>query len=190
MGDPQITKRYTLAEYLELEEAAEYRSEFYNGEIYAMSGATPAHSRIASNCNFAMTNAFRGKGCLPYEASLKIYVREIDTVLHPDLSVICGPLEVDPSTPTLVENPTLILEVLSKSTSKYDRSGKFFKYRMIPSLQTFVMIQQSEPSVTVAFKSPIGQWDFTDYFGLEATVELRPLGVSITMKQIYEWIEF
>jgi Uma2 family endonuclease len=190
MGNPDENKRYTLAEYLELEEAAEYRSEFYNGEIYAMAGGTPAHSRIASNCNYGLTDAFEEKGCDVYDPSLMIQVEELNIVLYPDASVVCGPLDSDPSTPNLIRNPSLILEVLSKGTSKYDRSGKFIKYQMIPSLQTYVLVEQKEPRVYVGHKNTQGEWSFSNYFGLEAIVELTPFGVSIAMAQIYKRIKF
>ncbi len=190
MAHPQEIKRYTLAEYLELEEQADYKSEFYNGEIWAMAGGTPAHSRIASNCNYALTGIFEAKGCQVFESSLMVQIERLQVVLYPDVSVICGPLELDPDASTLVRNPSLILEVLSKGTGKYDRGGKFIKYQMIPSLQTYVLVEQSEPRVFVAHKSPNGEWGFTDYFGMHETVELTPLGVSISMAQIYRWIEF
>lgn len=190
MGPREEIKRYTLAEYLAMEEASEFRSEFFNGEIHAMAGGTPSHSRIAVNCTNAMTNAFDSKGCEVFESSLMIHVEKLDVVLYPDASVVCGPVESSASSPSLVKNPSLILEVLSKGTSKYDHGAKFFKYQMIPSLRTYVLIEQKEPRVYVAHKSPQGEWRVTDYFGLEGMVELTPLGVSISMADIYRRISF
>lgn len=190
MGHPEETKRYTLAEYLELEEAAEYKSEFYNGEIYAMSGGTPMHSRIAVNCTNALTDAFDAMGCDVYESSLMVYVEKLNVVLYPDASVLCGPLDSDPSTPNLVRNPSLILEVLSKGTAKYDRGSKFLKYQMIPSLQTYVLVEQHEPRVYVGHKNMQGEWGFSNYFGLDMVVELKPLGVVIPMAAIYKRVAF
>ncbi len=190
MGIQDEIKRYTLAEYLEMEEQAEYRSEFYNGEIFKMAGSSPEHSTICSNCGFALKLALGEKGCRTMDASLMVYVERINIVLHPDITVICVPLERDPNGTNLVRNPSVIVEVLSDSTQKYDRGNKFFKYKMIPSLQTYILVQQHEPSVHVAYKNKNGSWDFDDYFGLDAVVALKPFGVSITMAQIYEWIEF
>ncbi len=190
MGNPEIIKRYTLAEYLEMEEAAEYKSEFYNGEIYAMAGGTPTHSRISVNCMYALTDAFESRGCDVYDPSLMVFVEKLNLVLYPDASVLCGPPESDPKTPNLVKNPSLILEVLSKGTSKYDRGDKFFKYQLISTLQTYVLAEQFEPRVFVAHKNAAGDWGFSDYFGLEAVVDLKPLGVTIAMADIYKRISF
>jgi Uma2 family endonuclease len=190
MGIEGEIKRYTLAEYLELEEQAEFWSEFYNGEIFAMAGGTPEHGTIASNCGRAIGDAFEAKGCRTIDASLMVYVEKINAVLHPDLSVICGPLERHPNGKNLVRNPGLIVEVLSDGTEKYDGGNKFFKYKMIPSLQAYILVQQHEPMVHVSYKNENGSWDFDDYFGLEAVIDLKPYGVSITMAQIYKWIEF
>jgi Uma2 family endonuclease len=190
MGHPQETRRYTLAEYLALEELAEYKSEFYNGEIFSMAGGSPEHSRIAANCMYAMMGAFEEKGCQVFESNLMIKIEKLNVVLYPDASVFCAPLERDAAFSTLVKNPTLILEVLSKGTAKQDRGSKFIKYQMIPSLQSYVLVEQNEPRVYVAHKSTLGAWEFSDYFGLEEVVDLKPLGVSIPMKQIYKWLEF
>jgi Uma2 family endonuclease len=110
--------------------------------------------------------------------------------LYPDVSVICGPLEFVADSSVLVTNPSLILEVLSKGTSKYDRGSKFFRYQMIPSLKTYVLVEQNEPRVYVFHKSEAGGWDVTDFFGLEEVVYFAPLGASIAMADIYKWIKF
>jgi Uma2 family endonuclease len=190
MGIEEEIKRYSLTEYLAMEEEAEYRSEFYNGQIFAMSGGSPEHSSIAVNLTSSMTEVFKDKGCRVFDANLMIRIEDLNSVLYPDASVVCGPLDRDPQRRNLVRNPTLIVEVLSKSTNRYDRGNKFFKYQMIPSLQTYVLVEQGEPTVHVSHKNEDGAWDVDNYFGLEGTVDLKPHGVSITMAQIYQWIEF
>ncbi|HEX2900942.1 MAG TPA: Uma2 family endonuclease [Bacteroidia bacterium] len=190
MGIEEEIKRHTLAEYLAMEEQAESRSEFYNGQIFAMSGGSPEHSTIAANFISSMNDAFRNKGCRVFDASLMIRIERLNSVLYPDASMVCGPLERDLQSSNLVRNPALVVEVLSKSTQKYDRGNKFFKYQMIPSLQTYVLAEQSEPIVHVSHKNANGAWEFDNYFGLDAAVDLKPFGVSITMAQIYQWIDF
>jgi Uma2 family endonuclease len=189
MGYPAEIKRYTLAEYIEAEELAEFKSEFYDGEIFAMSGGTPEHSGIAVNCILAMTAAFKGKGCRVFESNLRVQVESLNNVMYPHASVICGPLDRNPASSSLVRNPTLVLEVLSKSTAAYDKGSKFHMYQMIPSLTTYVIVEQSHPRVFVHFKEN-GTWDVDHYFSLEDIVELKPHGVSISMKEIYEWVKF
>ncbi len=190
MGHPAETRRYTLEEYLELEELAEYKSEYHHGEIFAMSGGSPEHSSIALNCSSAMKNAFKKTGCRVFESNLRVQVEVLDNVMYPDASVVCGPLEKNPKSPTLVRNPSLILEVLSKSTSSYDRGSKFHMYQMIPALRTYVLVEQSQPRVYVHYKNENGAWDVDHYFSMEDVVQLKPHGVGLAMQEIYEWIEF
>lgn len=190
MGHPQQLHRLTLAEYLEMEGAAAYKSEFHNGEVHAMAGGPPMHSRISANCTYALTNAFDELGCDIYESNLMVQVEKLNTVLYPDASVVCGTIEHDPQAPNLVRNPSLILEVISKGTGKYDRGSNFFNYQLIPSLRTYVLVEQNEPRVYVGHKSEDGGWTFYDYFGLEAVVELAPFGVSVPMTAIYKRVVF
>ncbi|MBK9449166.1 MAG: Uma2 family endonuclease [Bacteroidetes bacterium] len=185
MGIEEEIKRYTLTEYLAIEEEAEYRSEFYNGQIFSLAERSPEHSAIAANFIYGLANAFRDKACRVFDSSMMVRIEDLNSVLYPDASVICGPLNRDPQRRNLVRNPTLIVEVLSKSTHRYDRGNKFFKYQMIPSLRTYVLVEQDEPTVHVSHKNEDGAWDVDNYFGLEGTVDLKPHGVSVTMAQIY-----
>ncbi len=190
MGYPAENRRYSLAEYIEAEDVAEGKNEYYDGEVYAMSGGTPAHSGISANCTSALKSSFRSLGCRVFESNLRIQVESLNNVLYPDASVICGPLDCNPKSPTLVRNPTLVLEVLSKGTANYDKGSKFHMYQMIPSLRTYVLVEQSHPRVYVHYKKEDGAWDVDHYFGIGSVVELKPLGVSIAMADIYEWVEF
>ncbi|MBL0015995.1 MAG: Uma2 family endonuclease [Bacteroidetes bacterium] len=110
MGYPAENRRYSLAEYIEAEDVAEGKNEYYDGEVYAMSGGTPAHSGISANCTSALKSSFRSLGCRVFESNLRIQVESLNNVLYPDASVICGPLDCNPKSPTLVRNPTLVLE--------------------------------------------------------------------------------
>jgi Uma2 family endonuclease len=190
MEHPAETKRFTLAEYVEAEELAESKNEFYDGQIRKKPFVVPEHSFLAANCGSALKNAFKPTGCRIFDSSLRIQVEQLNNVLYPDASVICGQLDRDPNSPTLVRNPVLVLEVLSKSTAAYDRGSKFHMYQMIPSLKTYVLVEQSQPRVYVHFKNDDGAWDVNHYFGLEDIVVLKPLGVSLAMTEIYEEIIF
>lgn len=183
-------QHYSIHEYVAMEESAEYKSEFYHGEIHAMAGGSIEHSEIAVNCTSAMKAAFKEKGCRVFESNLRIYIESLDTVLYPDASVFCDMVERNLNSPTLAQNPTLIMEVLSNGTANYDRGNKFFKYQMIPSLRTYVLVEQSTPEVHVNYKHEDGSWEVDHYDVLEQVVELKPLGVSIPMEIIYEWIQF
>ncbi|MEY3444313.1 MAG: hypothetical protein RLZZ519_2594 [Bacteroidota bacterium] len=185
MGFDEEIVQYTLSEYLAKEEQTEYRSEFYNGQVFSLAERSPEHSAIAANFTYALTTALQGRTCRVFDSSLMVRIEDLNSVLYPDASVICGPLDRDPQRRNLVRNPTLVVEILSKSTHRYDRGNKFFKYQMIPSLQTYVLVEQDEPTVHVSHKNEDGAWDVDNYFGLDGIVDLKPHGVSITMAQIY-----
>lgn len=190
MGYPAEKRRYSLLEYIEAEESSEKKNEYYDGEIYAMAGGTPAHGAICANCIAGLKVAFKGSGCQTFDSSLRVQVESLNNVLYPDASLVCGPLDCNPVSPTLVRNPTLILEVLSKGTANYDKGSKFHMYQMIPALKTYVLVEQGHPRVYVHFRKEDGAWDVDHYFGIGGVVELKPLGVSIAMADIYDWVEF
>ncbi len=181
MGIHLNTKRYSLAEYLEREEMAEFKSEFYNGHIVERPLFAPEHSLIAANCLCVMGNALENKNFRVFESSLMIQIERINAVLYADGSIFCNSVDQNPIHRNLVRNPSLILEV---------GASNFFKYQMIPSLQTYVLVGEKEPLVHVAIKNLNGGWNIDDYCGMEAVVDLKPFGVSITMAQIYKWVTF
>jgi len=118
---PEQSRRLTEAEYLEIERAADFKSEFFGGEMFAMAGGTPQHSLIATNLAREFGNRLKSSHCLPYNADLRIKVETTGLCTYPDLSVICGQLQFAEGTDDTVLNPTLLVEVLSPSTEAYDR---------------------------------------------------------------------
>ncbi|MEM7038811.1 MAG: Uma2 family endonuclease, partial [Bacteroidota bacterium] len=150
--------KYTYQEYLAMEANAEYKSEFYNGKIYAKSGATFTHSLIGTNTTSILGNALNGKDCLTFNSDLNIRIEAADANAYPDAFVICGPPEFDQGRKHVVTNPTLIVEVLSDGTAAWDRGGKFKRYRQIPSLKEYVLIEQEDIQVEVFRKNEIGFW--------------------------------
>ena len=136
---------------------------------------------ISANFLRAFGNAAAEKDFRVYESSLMIEVEDMDSVLYADGSVFCDPLDQNPIHRNLVRNPNLILEV---------GSSRFFQFQMLGSLTTYIYVEEQEPIVHLASKNGSGNWSVTDYFGLEAFVDIKPFGVSIAMAQIYEWIDF
>ena len=129
----------SATEYLTIERAAPTKSEFYDGEMFAMAGGTAVHSLIGTNAAIEFGNKLRGKKCVPYNADLRIQVQATGLFTYPDLSVICGPLQFADGDDT-VTNPSLIVEVLSPSTEAYDRGQKFLQYRQIPTLREYLLV--------------------------------------------------
>lgn len=190
MAIPQKKSFITPEEYLRLEREAEYKSEYYAGEIFAMAGGKAAHSLIPMNVGAELRNHLKGKGCVPYDSNLRIMVPATGLYTYPDLSVICGPLEYAPDTDDTIVNPTLLVEVLSDSTEGYDRGKKFEHYRSIPSFREYVLISQAAPSVEVFSKQPDGNWMLIHLKGLDAKARLQSLDIELSLAEIYYEVQF
>src|SRR4051794_35245398 len=130
MTSPQPVKRFTPAEYYALEREADYKSDYYRGEIFAMAGGSAGHSLITANIGGEVRQRLKGKPCRAYESNLRLGVLATGLRCYPDLSIYCGPLQFDPEDKSgeTATNPTLLFEVLSKSTEGYDRGAKAENY--------------------------------------------------------------
>lgn len=191
MGLPASKTRMTVEEYFQMEETSEVKHEFDEGEVLAMSGGTPPHSAIATNFLGSIWMRLRGNPCRPYDSNLRIRAGKSTRYVYPDALVICGPLEFDPLDPngTTVLNPTMLAEVLSKSTERYDRGTKFDRYREIESLQEYVLIDQNEPRVDVFLRRE-SNWTLMPVRGIEGIVRLESLSIELPMAEIYEGVVF
>lgn len=188
MGNPEPVHYYTVAEYLALEEAAEYRSEYVDGEIFAMAGGSPNHDMICSECARVIGNAILGSGCETHTSNMKVRNETSSVFYYPDLSIACGKAEFDSD--GILTNPVILFEVLSPSTEAYDRGEKFQRYKQISSLREYVMIAHKKPQIDVFFKTDAGFWRIDSYAGLDDVMELRSLGIQIKLADIYRRIEF
>ena len=140
MGNPEPIRRYTVAEYLALEETAEYRSEYFDGEIFAMAGGTGNHSRIGVACMSILDGLLANSPCEVFDGSLKIRIQDSNAYCYPDLSVVFGKPLFEGDKELILKNPMLIVEVLSKSTEGYDRGEKFQYYKQIDTLRELSLI--------------------------------------------------
>jgi Uma2 family endonuclease len=190
MALPQPSRHLTEAEYLEIERAAEFKSEFFEGEMFAMAGGTPRHSLLGTNVAVEFANRLRAKPCVPYNADLRIKIEATGLLTYPDLSVICGPLQFAGGTDDTVVNPTVLVEVLSDSTEAYDRGKKFEHYRQIPTLQEYLLVSQTEPRIEQFIRQPDGHWLLHEAAGLEASLELPALGISISLGEVFARVTF
>lgn len=183
------TQTYTVAEYLAMEEVAEYRSEYFEGEIFAMAGGSPSHDRIASDCDRFIGDAIQGKGCETFTSNMKVRIENSNAYYYPDLSVACG-AEFDGNGQGALINPILLIEVLSKSTEAFDRGKKFHRYKQIKSFREYVLISQDEPHIDVSFKTDDGIWRLDSYAGLDDVLELRSLSIRVKLADIYRRVGF
>lgn len=187
---PKASRRLTQDEYLAIERAAEFKSEFFDGEMSAMAGGTPQHSLIATNLAREFGNRLKGGQCVPYNSDLRIKVEATGLFTYPDLSVICGALRFAEGTNDTVTNPTVLVEVLWDSTEAYERGRKFEHYRQIPTLQEFLLVSQKEPRIEQFIRQADGRWLLTEAAGLTQALELPSLKTSILLAEIFARVEF
>jgi len=189
MSVPVIEQRLTEAEYLQVERAAEFKSEFFGGEMFARAGGTPQHSLIATNLAREFKNALKHGPCVAYNADLRVKVEATGLPTYPDLSVVCGPLELATGTDDTMVNPTLLVEVLSDSTEAYDRGKKFEHYRQIPSLREYLLVSQHEPRIE-QFVRQTDCWIFDEVVGAETEIKLPSLDIALSLAEIFANVQF
>lgn len=189
MGLPKPQQKLTVEEYLEIERKAEFKSEFYRGEMFAMSGGTKRHSVIGGNVLSELHFKLKGHPCRPYNSDLRV-MSPSGLWTYPDVSVACGANPSDDETADLLRNPVLIIEVLSDSTEGYDRGKKFDHYRTIESLKEYVLISQNEPMVLTFLRLDDGCWKMQPIHGLEQSVKFESINVVVPMTDIYRDVSF
>jgi Uma2 family endonuclease len=186
-----IQSLLTPQQYLELERAAETRSEFYDGVMYGTAGTSLEHSIIAGNLFAAMHSALRGSPCMSASSDLRVRLDK-RTYVYPDIVVVCEqPKFGDDSVDTLL-NPTLVIEVLSPSTERHDRGFKWARYRTLESLQTYVLVSQAEARVEVYKRQADGAWLLSEAVGVDSTIVLGVLGgktVRVALADVYERVQ-
>lgn len=183
MTSPAPRHRYTFKEYLELEEVARVRHEFYQGAIYAMAGGTPEHAAMAAAITALLGRQLDPKSCRAYSSDLRVRVLATGLATYPDVTVICGPSERDPESATHVTNPKLVVEVLSNSTADYDRGEKLEHYRQIPSLEGVVLVDHERERIDLWTRSG-GTWGARS-FGAGEIVPLDMVGAALSVDEVY-----
>jgi len=187
----ETKRRYTLDEYLALERESDARLEFWDGEVFAMSGGTLGHERIMGNTFDLFRVQLRASECTVFGSNMQIKVPTAPPYRYADGSVVCGKVEVERfNANDLLLNPILVYEVLSPSTEAYDRGDKFTHYKSIPSLREYLLIAQHRPHVTHYLKQGDGTWSYTEVNGLEGIIEFPSLGVTLKLSDIYLSVEF
>jgi len=180
----------TEAEYLQQERQAEVKSEYHAGRIYAMAGASTEHTTITFNVIVAIGLQLRGKSCRGLSNDMRIKAPDSRFYTYPDLSVACGELILEDEHGDTLLNPTLLVEVLSPSTERYDRGAKFAHYQRIESLKEYVLISQDRPRVEHYVKQADGSWNYTAADGLAESINLPSIECSLDLSAVYENVEF
>ena len=182
-------RKYTPEEYLALEEKAEYKSEYVSGYIFKMAGATEAHNDITLNTAALLKTKLRGK-CKTYANDMKVWVEEAGTFFYPDVTIVCGNRKFYNNKRDTVENPILLIEVLSKSTEEYDKNDKFFTYQHIESFKEYVLISQNRPAIQQYMRQPDNTWLYKATIGLGSEVYFESVDTQLLLADIYDLVEF
>ena len=183
--------KYTLEEYLALDRDSEEKFEYWDGNVWTMSGASEKHNIIVLNVAAELRTQFRGRGCRAYPSDMRVEVPAYPPYRYPDVSALCGNSAIKTMNGLeLLTNPQLIIEVLSDSTEGFDRGDKFTYYKSIPSFSEYLLISQKRPHVSQFIKQSENVWTNIDYNDLEATVELSFTDCRLALGEIYRDVAF
>ncbi|MEO7767893.1 MAG: Uma2 family endonuclease [Ferruginibacter sp.] len=177
-------------DYLEAERKAFEKHEYYKGEIFAMGGASFAHNKIFSNLFGELAVKLKGKTCKPYGSDLRIHIPSNTLYTYPDISIICGKEESTDDQFDTATNPSVIIEILSKSTRDYDKGSKFTLYRAIETLKEYILVDSTNISVEKFIRNADNSWQFTEYSSLTEMVSIKTVEVNFYLSDVYEAVEF
>ena len=189
MGALKLNHQYTFEEYLNFERTSETRHEYHDGEIVAMAGGRPKHSQITNNTSRAIGNALDDKDCIVYGPDLKVRVEKANRGLYPDLLVVCGDVELYNDKVDVITNPSLIIEVLSPSTERYDRTSKFRLYCQLPSFKEYMLIATDYPTVETFYRETEGYWHIGNAIGMDSNIHLKSIDCTIQLADIYKKVK-
>ena len=182
---------FTPEEYLAMEISAEYKSQYVAGEIFAMAGAEPWHTKIVSNLVVALGGRLRGRPCDVYSQDMCVQAKASAMYTYPDVVALCGEGKFDGPSPQSLTNPQVIFEVLSPGTEGFDRGEKFARYRRIETLVDYVLVASTHMHVEHHVRQPNGVWTRTehgDFPGEE--IRLASLGCALPLAEVYERVNF
>ncbi|MBX9578754.1 MAG: Uma2 family endonuclease [Gemmataceae bacterium] len=183
-------RKLTAAEYLERERAATEKSEFYDGVMYAMAGASPAHNDAKDNLAGELHAQFKGGRCRANVSDQRVRTGPGGLYTYPDLVITCGTREYAADDPNTLTNPTAVVEVLSDGTESYDRGDKFLLYQRIASLREYVLVSQRGPVVERYVRQADGTWTYSAVVGLDAEFAFATAPARVRLADIYAGVTF
>ncbi|HEY0005134.1 MAG TPA: Uma2 family endonuclease [Pyrinomonadaceae bacterium] len=176
----------TPEEYLAFEREAEYKSEYFDGIMYAMSGASLAHNTIVANVIIELGPQLRGRPCRVLPSDMKVRLPDSRKFFYPDVSVVCGEPQFHDERTDVILNPVLIIEVLSESTEGFDRGKKFQAYQQLDSLREYILISQERQVIEQYVRQTRESWTYTATVGLESSVQLPSIECTLSLKAVYD----
>ena len=190
MGATPVIKFISIEEYLFAEELSLEKNEYYKGEIFAMAGASISHNSIVGNSLIEIGGFLRDKSCRVFPSDLRIQIEANTLFTYPDLTIFCNEIEKFENRNDTAVNPTVIIEVLSKSTQEYDRGTKFNLYRQLSSLNEYIMISSTEVLVERYVKQSDHEWLFTAYDKAGDCFMIDSINLSVAVKTLYRNVNF
>lgn len=178
--------KFTIEEYLQMEEASEEKYEYYQGEIFAMSGAGVDHNIIAGNIYGEIKQMLKGRSCRPFNSDQRIHIPQNSLFTYPDISIVCGEIMTLDDDGWNILNPAVIIEILSPSTKNYDRGGKFKLYRDIATLKEYILVDSESVGVEAFRVNDNGHWELEEYKNPDDKLLIKTLELSIPVAEIYE----
>jgi Uma2 family endonuclease len=191
-------RKLTAAEYLAIEKKAEFKSEFFNGEMFplhrdapvGMAGASRLHNTVAMNLGGEVHARLKGGPCRAFMQDQRVLIDRTGLYTYPDLLIVCGEVQTAEGDEDTVTNPRVIVEVLSPSTERYDRGAKFRHYQQLPSMQEYILVSQDEAVVERFTRQADGSWSLVSFVGLEAVLTLNSVPVLVPLADIYAGVAF
>lgn len=182
-------KKLTEAEYLAIERAAEFKSEFHDGEMFAMAGASRQHNEVKENLIGELFGRLRGGSCRTYSSDQRLKVPRTRLYTYPDIVIVCGRAEFDPADADTLVNPQVVIEILSKSTEAYDRGTKFRHYQRLPSIREYVLVSQDRVRVERFVRQPDETWVLTTFEDPAGEFALATVPVRVPLSDVYRGVE-
>ena len=189
MGLPEF-KYITAEDYLAVERLALDKHEYFRGEIFAMSGASIPHNIVASNLLAELGTKLKGKKCRAFGSDLRIHIPKNTLYTYPDISIICGEIETIDDAFDTAKNPSVLIEILSKSTRDYDKGGKFTLYRDIDTLKEYILVDTEKVCIEKFTRNPDNSWLLTEYKSLEGSFTIAAVDVTLQLADVYEDVKF
>jgi len=183
-------RKYSIEEYLEMEKEAGQKHEYYQGEIFAMSGAKVQHDIIVVNLISALKQKLKDSPCRPHSSDLRIHIPKNTLFTYPDISIVCGEINTLNNDKWNVLNPAVIVEVLSRSTKNYDRGEKFKLYRDIPTIKEYILVDSENIGIEIYRVNEREHWELEELKKMEDILLIKTVQQSVPLTEIYEGTEF
>lgn len=181
---------WTPKDYLTFERASDQKHEYLDGEIFAMAGASARHNVILANTIANLHGQFRKRDCTVYPSNLRVSIPRSNTYTYPHITIVCGTPQFEDDERDILLNPTVIVEILSDSTERYDRGGKFQRYRRLDSPQEYVLISQDSQHIEVYRRLPDDRWILSDVHETDSTIALESIDCTLALADVYEKVSF